>query len=129
MSSTVRDPEIGQWYERSDNGAVFQVTGVDDSAKTIELQAIDGDLDEVDPETWAAMPLELRGTPEDWLGPIDDMEADDLACSEAETMLDNPEMLERLCADTGESRAYENRYRARAGSGARPAGLQETHHE
>jgi hypothetical protein len=95
MSSTVGDPQIGQWYERSDNGAVFQVTGVDDNAKTIELQAIDGDLDEVDPETWAAMPLELTGSPEDWLGPLDDME--DLACSEAEMMLDNPQMLERLC--------------------------------
>ena len=97
MSSTVGDPEIGQWYERSDNGAIFQVTGVDDGAKTIELQAIDGDLDEVDPETWAAMPLEPRGAPEDWLGPIDDMEADDLACSEAAVVLDNPAMLERLC--------------------------------
>jgi hypothetical protein len=97
MSSTVGDPQIGQWYERLDNGAVFQVTGVDESGMTIELQAIDGDLDEVDPETWAAMPLELRGAPEDWVGPIDDMEADDLACSEAEMMLDNPQMLERLC--------------------------------
>ena len=97
MSSTVGDPEIGQWYERLDNGAIFQVTGVDDSAKTIELQAVDGDLDEVDPETWTAMPLELRGSPEDWLGPIDVMEADDLACSEVAMMLDNPTMLERLC--------------------------------
>ena len=97
MSSTVGNPEIGQWYVRPDNGAIFQVTGVDERAKTIELQAIDGDLDEVDSETWAAMPLELTGSPEDWLGPIDDMEADDLAFSEAESMLDNPAMLERLC--------------------------------
>jgi Family of unknown function (DUF6763) len=96
MSSAVGNPEIGQWYERSDNGAIFQVTAVDDSAKTIELQAIDGDLDEVDAGTWAAIPLERTGSPEDWLGPIDNMEADDLACSEAEMMLDDPTMLERL---------------------------------
>jgi hypothetical protein len=96
MCSTVGDPEIGQWYEQSDNGAIFQVTGVDDSAKTIELQAIDGDLDEVDAGTWAVMPLERTGSPEDWLGPIDNMEVDDLACSEAEMMLDDPTLLERL---------------------------------
>jgi hypothetical protein len=96
MRSTVGHPEIGQWYEQSDNGAIFQVTGVDDSAKTIELQALDGDLDEVDPEIWAAMPLELAGSPEDWLGPRDDMDADEIACTEAAIMLDNPEMLERL---------------------------------
>jgi hypothetical protein len=97
MSSTVGDPKIGQWYERSDNGVIFQVTGLDDNAKTIELQAVDGNLDEVDPETWAAMPLEPRGSLEDWLGPIDDMEADDFACSDAQMLLDDPTMLERLC--------------------------------
>jgi hypothetical protein len=65
-------------------------------AMSIELQAVDGDLDEVDPETWAAMPLKLAGSPEDWLGPRDDMDADELTCTEAAMMLDNPAMLERL---------------------------------
>ena len=97
MSSAVGYPEIGQWYERTNNGEIFQVTGIDENAKTIELQAVDGAIDEIDAETWVALPLELAGSPEDWTGPIDDMEADDLACSEAEMVLDNPAMLERLC--------------------------------
>jgi hypothetical protein len=95
VSSAASHPEIGQWYERTNDGEIFQVTGIDENAKTIELQAFYGAIDEIDAEAWAALPLELAESPEDWTGPIDDMEADDLACSEAETMLDDPAMLER----------------------------------
>ena len=97
MSSAVGHPEIGQWYERTNDGEIFQVTGIDENANTIELQAFDGAIDEIEAEAWAALPLELAESPEDWTGPIDDMEADDLASSQAEMMLYNPAMLERLC--------------------------------
>jgi len=97
MSSPVGRPEIGQWYERTDDGEIFQITGIDENAKTIELQASDGAIDEIDAEAWAALRLELAESLEDWIGPIGDMEADDLACSKAKMMFDNPAMLERLC--------------------------------
>jgi hypothetical protein len=96
VSNAVGRPEIGQWYERMNSGEIFLVTGIDENAKTIELQAYDGAIDEIDAEVWAASPLELAESPEDWTGSIDDMEADVLACSKAKTMLDNPAELERL---------------------------------
>ena len=98
MSTAASHPEIGQWYERTNDGEIFQVTGIDEHAKTIELQAFDGAIDEIDAEAWAALPLELAESPEDWTGPIDNMEADDLACSQAQTMLGDPAMLERQIA-------------------------------
>jgi Family of unknown function (DUF6763) len=89
-------PEIGQWYERMDRGEIFQVTGLDEGSKTIEIQAFDGNVDEIDADTWATLPLELAEPPEDWSEPIEEMEAEDLASAQAETTLENPIALERL---------------------------------
>jgi len=82
MKNTVGPARIGQWYERADKGEVFQVTGLDAVARTIEIQSFDGDLDEIDAESWAELPLELAEPPEDWTGPIDDVEVDDLGYTE-----------------------------------------------
>jgi hypothetical protein len=48
VSSAVTHPEIGHWYERTNSGEIFQITGIDENAKTIELQAFDGAIDEID---------------------------------------------------------------------------------
>ena len=96
MNSTVGSPQIGQWYERADTAEIFQVTGIDDGAGTIEIQSFDGDVDEIDSQVWSAMSLEYAQPPEDWLAPVEDMEAQDVASSQAETMLDNPVALEQF---------------------------------
>ena len=77
-------PEIGQWYAHTDKGEVFQVVGYDDHARTIEVQSFDGDVDEIDEDTWNSLPLERSPPPEDWTGPMDDIETDDLGYSETE---------------------------------------------
>lgn len=75
-------PEIGQWYLHRDKGEMFLVTGYDDEARTIEIQNFDGDVDEIEASAWGTMPLERAAQPEDWTGPLDDVEVDDLGLSE-----------------------------------------------
>lgn len=84
MNPDVGRARIGQWYARCDKGEIFQVVGYDPNSRTIETQMFDGDLDEVDLETWAGLPLEFAEPPEDWTGPVDDVERDDLGYSETE---------------------------------------------
>jgi hypothetical protein len=96
MSNAVGEPEIGQWYERADTGDLFQVTCIDDHWKTIEIQAADGDIGEIEAEIWAALPLELAELPEDWSGPIKDLEAEHLTRLRAARAFENPAILQRL---------------------------------
>lgn len=76
--------QIDQWYQRLDKGEVFRVTAYDEDTRTIEIQTFDGDLDEIDEEVWNTLPLELAEPPEDWTGPIDDVEIDDLGYTDTE---------------------------------------------
>jgi len=84
MHTEFGNPQIGQWYLREDKGETFQVTGYDDESRTIEIQTFDGDLDEIDAEVWPMLPLALAEPPEDWTGPVDDIEVDDLGYSETD---------------------------------------------
>jgi hypothetical protein len=69
--SHIRDALIGQWYLRRDTGETFLVTDHDEESETVEIQTSDGDLDELDGETWESLPLALAEPPQDWTGPID----------------------------------------------------------
>lgn len=84
MNTDVGRARIGQWYTRRDKGEIFQVVGFDAGSRTVETQTFDGDLDEIDLETWAGLPLAFAEPPEDWTGPVDDIERDDLGYSETE---------------------------------------------
>ena len=84
VNSGVGKARIGQWYLHRDKGEMFQVTGYDERSRTIEIQTFDGELDEIDDEAWTTLPLGLAEPPEDWTGPIDDVEVDDLGYSETE---------------------------------------------
>jgi hypothetical protein len=75
-------PEVGQWYAHRDKGQMFQVVAFDEDDGLIELQDFDGDVDEVDLDTWRAMPLDPAEPPEDWSGPVDDVDAEDLGYAE-----------------------------------------------
>lgn len=84
MNISVGSAQVGQWYQRRDKGELFVVTGRDEHDGTIEIQTFDGDLDEIDEETWNELPLLLAEPPEDWTGPVDDVETDDLGYSDTE---------------------------------------------
>ena len=84
MNASVGRPEVGQWYARGDKGELFRVVAYDERDGTIEIQTFDGDVDELDAEAWNDMVLERSEPPEDWTGPVDDVEVDDLGYSETE---------------------------------------------
>jgi len=84
MKANLVHPEIGQWYAHTDKGELFQVVGRDAESRTIEIQYFDGDVDEIDAETWAALPVEPAEPPEDMTAPMDDIETDDLGYSETD---------------------------------------------
>lgn len=71
-------PEVGQWYAQGGRGRLLQVVAFDEDEGLVELQDFDGDIDEVDLDTWRDMELERAEAPEDWTGPVDDVETDDL---------------------------------------------------
>lgn len=124
MNSGVGRARIGQWYTRWDKGEIFQVVGYDASSRTIETQTFDGDVDEIDLETWAGLPLSFAEPPEDWTGPVDDVERDDLGYSETDmTGNDWAEPLRSLRTERepgGEAAEEED------GSTAEDAGLAES---
>jgi hypothetical protein len=88
------NPEIGQWYLHRDKGGMFRVTAYDEPTHTIEIQTFDGDVDEIDEEIWSALPLERAGEPEDWTGPLDGIEVDELSLDSEMTASDWAEPLQ-----------------------------------
>ncbi len=78
------DPIIGNWYRNEDTGNDFEVVALDEDAQTVEIQYFDGELEELDLDAWYELPLEAIETPEDWSGPFDELEPDDLGYDEEE---------------------------------------------
>jgi len=71
------NPVPGQWYESLDDEEVFQVLSIDEDAELVELQYEDGDVEEIDYETWQELDLDLTDEPEGWSGPDDEDDEDD----------------------------------------------------
>lgn len=76
------EPVVGQWYSHIDKGQEFKVVAVDEDARTVEVQYFDGTVEELDLEAWSEMPIDSIEAPEDWTGPVDDVERDDLGYTE-----------------------------------------------
>jgi hypothetical protein len=66
------EPVAGQWYENIDENESFRVLSVDEDAELIELEYLDGDLEEIDLETWHELDLEKIDEPEGWAGSAED---------------------------------------------------------
>ena len=75
-------PQRSQWYRHLDKGQIFTVVQVDRQRRLVELQHFDGDLEEIDLKTWFSWQIEQAAPPEDWTGPYDDVEMDDLGYTE-----------------------------------------------
>jgi hypothetical protein len=70
-------PIVGNWYSHRDKGALFQVVALDEVAGTVEIQEFDGGLDEIDIDEWRTLLVDSAAQPEDWGGPLDDVEPDE----------------------------------------------------
>jgi hypothetical protein len=64
-------PATGSWYEL-DTGEVFTVTGLDLPRGVIDVEYLDGRVDQLDPATWQSLDLIEVEIPEDWHGSIED---------------------------------------------------------
>jgi hypothetical protein len=60
------DPVKGQWYEDLEENEVFRVLSVDPDEEIIEVQYENGDLEEMDLDTWHELDLERAQEPEGW---------------------------------------------------------------
>ncbi len=90
MNTGVGRARIGQWYTRWDRGELFCVTGCDRECNSIRVQSVAGELDELDEETWEMLPLGLAEPPEDWTGPGDEAENDELGCGATLLVIGEP---------------------------------------
>ena len=71
------DPIVGKWYRHLDKGQLFRVVAYDEERGTVELQHFDGDVEEIDASAWFDMKIEPAEAPQDWTGPVDDVEEED----------------------------------------------------
>jgi len=70
-------PVPGKWYENLEDEDVFKVLSVNEDAELIEIQYDDGDVEEIDYETWHEMDLELSAEPEGWASRDEDEDEED----------------------------------------------------
>ena len=71
------EPTVGQWYEDLENEETFQVLKVDEDREIVEIQHLDGDIEEFDVDGWAELDLELTEEPEGWSGSKAEKDAED----------------------------------------------------
>jgi len=70
---------IGKWFLDNADSQLFRVVAIDEDDETIEIQYFDGAIEDIDTDLWDEMELTSAAAPEDWSGPFDDLEADDMA--------------------------------------------------
>ena len=66
------DPVQGQWYEDLEENEIFRVLSVDPDEEIIEVQYENGDIEEMDLDTWHELDLERASEPEGWASDDDD---------------------------------------------------------
>ena len=77
-------PIVGHWYSHRDKGETFQVVALDEDSGTIEIQDFDGGVDEIDIEQWRQLAGDSAVPPDDWGGPVDDVEPDEFGYTDFE---------------------------------------------
>lgn len=71
------EPVPGQWYENLEEEESFRVLSVDEDSELVEIEYLDGDIEEIDLETWHEMDLERTQEPEGWTGSAEEDEEDE----------------------------------------------------
>ena len=81
---TRHQPEVGHWYQDLDAGYQFEVVAIDDVTGMIETQYFEGELEELEKESWYKMNLRPIELPEDWSGQFDYEDGNDLLTADDE---------------------------------------------
>jgi hypothetical protein len=71
------EPVKGQWYENGEEDETFRVLSVDEDAELVEIEYLDGDIEELDIDSWHEMDLERIPVPEGWTESADAADDDD----------------------------------------------------
>jgi hypothetical protein len=71
------EPVVGQWYENLEEEESFRVLSVDEDSELVEIEYLDGDIEELDIEAWHEMDLDRIEEPEGWSEPDDDEDEED----------------------------------------------------
>lgn len=71
------EPVKGQWYENVEDDEMFRVLSVDEDAEVVEIEYLDGEIEELDLEEWREFDLELIDEPEGWSDEDDEDEDED----------------------------------------------------
>lgn len=69
------DPVAGQWYEDLEEEELFLVLAVDPDEELVKIQYENGDIEEIDLDTWHVLDLEKTTQPDGWSG--SEVDADD----------------------------------------------------
>ena len=67
-------PVPGKWYENKEEDGTFRVLSVDEDDELVEIEYLDGEIEELDLDTWHELDLEPTEEPEGW---SDDADEDD----------------------------------------------------
>lgn len=71
------EPVPGQWYENLEEEEQFRVLSVDEDSELLEIEYLDGDIEEIDLETWHEMDLDRISEPEGWSESDDEDDAEE----------------------------------------------------
>jgi hypothetical protein len=71
------EPVKGQWYENAEDDETFRVLSVDEDAELVEIEYLDGDIEELDIDAWHEMDLERIEEPEGWAAQDEDDKEDE----------------------------------------------------
>ena len=71
------DPVKGQWFEDLEENEIFLVLSVDPDAELVEIQYENGDIEEIDLDTWHELDLERTTEPEGWASDAGDEDEED----------------------------------------------------
>jgi segregation and condensation protein B len=71
------EPVPGQWYENLEDEESFRVLTVDEDSELVEIEYLDGEIEEIDLETWHEMDLDRTDEPEGWAESDEDDDEDE----------------------------------------------------
>ena len=66
------EPVAGQWYENVEEDDSFRVLSLDPDTELVEIEYLDGEIEEMDLDTWHEMDLEKIAEPEGWASDDED---------------------------------------------------------
>lgn len=72
-----KEPVVGQWYINADEEETFRVITVDEDAEMVEIEYLDGEIEELDIDEWHELDLELTTEPEGWSEDVDEEDEDE----------------------------------------------------